>query len=64
MSLFKEGSIGPEVKAIQQALKDKGFDPDIIDGEFGPGTEAAAIAFQKSGGWLQTVLSVIRRLKR
>lgn len=50
MPLFKEGSSGPEVKQIQQALKDKGFDPGVIDGLFGPGTEAAVVALQKSEG--------------
>ena len=50
MALFKEGSTGEEVKRIQQALKDKGFDPGIIDGDFGPGTEAAVMAFQNSEG--------------
>ncbi|MBK8817400.1 MAG: peptidoglycan-binding protein [Methylococcaceae bacterium] len=48
MSLFKEGSSGESVKQIQQALKDKGFDPGLVDGDFGPATEAAVIAFQKS----------------
>jgi peptidoglycan L-alanyl-D-glutamate endopeptidase CwlK len=50
MPQFKEGSTGPEVKRLQQALKDQGFDPGSIDGDFGSGTEAAVIAFQKSEG--------------
>lgn len=50
MSIFKEGSSGPSVKSIQVALKNKGFNPGAIDGDFGPGTEAAVIAFQKSEG--------------
>lgn len=50
MSLVKEGSIGTYVKRIQKALKAKGFDPGVIDGEFGHGTEAAVISFQKSEG--------------
>ena len=50
MSLLKEGMSGTEVERLQEALKKKGFDPGIIDGNFGPGTEAAAIAFQKSEG--------------
>ena len=50
MSLFKEGASGADVKRIQEALKAKGFNPGAIDGEFGPGTEAAVIAFQKSEG--------------
>jgi len=48
MAVLKEGSSGPAVKALQRRLKDKGFDPGLIDGAFGPGTEAAVIAFQRS----------------
>lgn len=47
MILIK-GVKGERVKALQQALKDKGFDPGDIDGDFGSGTEAAVLAFQKS----------------
>jgi len=50
--ILVKGSTGSRVKEIQQALKDKGFDPGEIDGDFGPGTEAAVIAFQKSEGLL------------
>jgi putative chitinase len=50
MALFKEGSAGADVKRIQELLKEKGFDPGFIDGEFGHGTEAAVMAFQKSEG--------------
>ncbi|PPD20658.1 MAG: peptidoglycan-binding protein [Methylomonas sp.] len=50
MSLLKEGMSGTEVKRLQEALKREGFDPGIIDGDFGAGTEAAVIAFQKSAG--------------
>jgi putative chitinase len=39
---------GPEVTALQQALKAAGFSPGAIDGSFGPGTEAAVLAFQRS----------------
>lgn len=35
---------------IQNALKNKGFDPGAIDGKMGPGTAAALKAFQKSHG--------------
>jgi len=38
------------VSTLQQSLKEKGFDPGVVDGQFGPGTEAAVIAFQKSEG--------------
>lgn len=50
MAVLKEGSSGPEVEKLQQQLKAKGFDPGLIDGQFGPGTEAAVMAFQKSEG--------------
>lgn len=37
-------------KAIQEALKARGFDPGPIDGITGPKTEAAIIAFKRSVG--------------
>jgi peptidoglycan L-alanyl-D-glutamate endopeptidase CwlK len=49
---LKKGARGDRVKALQQMLKNKGFDPGAIDGDFGNGTEAAVIAFQKSEGLL------------
>jgi len=42
------GSTGSAVLALQQALQAAGFDPGTIDGNFGPGTQAALIAFQRS----------------
>jgi putative chitinase len=53
MPTLKQGSSGPDVKALQQKLKDLGFDPNGVDGNFGPGTTKAVIAFQQSKG-LQT----------
>src|SRR5262245_19361755 len=50
MKTLKEGSSGSEVRELQTRLKDSGFNPGDIDGRFGPGTEAALIGFQKSGG--------------
>src|SRR5215468_1634350 len=50
MANLKVGSSGPAVSRLQQSLKEKGFDPGVVDGQFGPGTEAAVIAFQKSEG--------------
>lgn len=38
------------VTRIQQALASKGFDPGLIDGEFGPNTRAAVLEFQQSQG--------------
>jgi putative chitinase len=46
--ILVRGSEGERVKALQQALKDRGFDPGEVDGDFGSGTEAAVLAFQKS----------------
>ena len=50
MSVLKQGSSGPDVTALQTRLKELGFDPNGVDGNFGPGTKAALIAFQKSKG--------------
>jgi putative chitinase len=43
-------SSGTDVTALQQALQAAGFSPGAIDGSFGPGTEAAVLAFQRSAG--------------
>src|SRR5207253_1312267 len=50
MPILKQGSSGSDVKSLQQKLKDLGFDPKGVDGNFGPGTKAAVTAFQKSKG--------------
>jgi len=50
MALLKRGSSGPEVLTLQTTLKQLGFDPNGVDGAFGPGCEAAVIAFQKAKG--------------
>ena len=50
MSTLQQGSSGPDVSALQQKLKDLGFDPNGVDGNFGPGTRTAVIAFQQSKG--------------
>jgi catechol 2,3-dioxygenase-like lactoylglutathione lyase family enzyme len=41
---------GPMVQQIQTNLKQKGFDPGVIDGNFGPHTQAAVTALQLSLG--------------
>lgn len=46
------GSSGAEVAALQDALAAHGFSPGVIDGRFGPGTEAAVLAFQHARGLL------------
>lgn len=50
MATLKRGSTGPEVTALQQRLLDLGFDPNGVDGTFGPGTESAVKAFQQANG--------------
>jgi peptidoglycan L-alanyl-D-glutamate endopeptidase CwlK len=52
MQILRKGSAGPEVAELQTELKTRGFSPGAIDGRFGPGTEAAIIAFQQSEGLL------------
>jgi peptidoglycan L-alanyl-D-glutamate endopeptidase CwlK len=48
MAVVKRGSQGPDVKKLQKKLLAQGFNPGQIDGSFGPGTEAAVMAFQRS----------------
>jgi peptidoglycan hydrolase-like protein with peptidoglycan-binding domain len=43
-----------QVKAAQQALKDKGQDPGPVDGVMGPKTQAALKAFQQAEGLTAT----------
>lgn len=47
-TFLREGSTGSEVTKLQNKLKEKGFLPGPIDGIFGPATEAAVIAFQRT----------------
>ncbi|WP_313388609.1 peptidoglycan-binding protein [Achromobacter aegrifaciens] len=39
---------GPQVLRLQKALSERGFSPGVNDGEFGQGTAAAVLAFQRS----------------
>jgi putative chitinase len=50
MPTLRQGSSGPDVTSLQQKLKDLGFDPNGVDGQFGAGTRDAVIAFQQSQG--------------
>jgi peptidoglycan L-alanyl-D-glutamate endopeptidase CwlK len=50
MPLLKKGSTGPDVLTLQTSLKQLGFDPNGVDGIYGPGTQTAVIAFQKAKG--------------
>lgn len=45
-----KGDTGEDVSKAQQALLDKGYDPNGIDGIFGNDTDAATRAFQKANG--------------
>jgi hyperosmotically inducible protein len=47
---MRTAAASAQVTAMQQALKDKGFDPGETDGVMGPKTEAALRAYQKSEG--------------
>jgi peptidoglycan hydrolase-like protein with peptidoglycan-binding domain len=47
---LQEGSVGPEVKQLQQRLQQQGFKPGTADGIFGASTKSAVIAFQESKG--------------
>jgi peptidoglycan hydrolase-like protein with peptidoglycan-binding domain len=48
--MFRQGSSGTEVEALQRALASKGIDPGPVDGIFGPKTEAAVRQFQQING--------------
>lgn len=50
MAALKSGSTGSQVAALQQQLRQRGFDPGQFDGNFGPSTETAVRAFQQSVG--------------
>ncbi len=52
MNVLREGAAGPDVSRLQSRLAELGFPPGTIDGSFGPGTEAALVAFQRSEGLL------------
>ncbi|HET7342999.1 MAG TPA: peptidoglycan-binding domain-containing protein [Methylomirabilota bacterium] len=44
------GGNAEQVRAVQQALKDKGHDPGDVDGKMGPKTQAALRDFQSKEG--------------
>jgi|SRR5215470_10103354 len=45
-----KGGSAEQVRAVQQALKDKGHDPGEVDGKMGPKTQAALRDFQSKEG--------------
>ncbi len=50
MAILMQGSSGPAVTALQNKLLQLGFNPNGVDGNFGPGTKDALVAFQESKG--------------
>ena len=46
--LLRQGDRGPAVRRFQTLLQIAGFNPGPIDGIFGPRTQAALLAFQRS----------------
>ena len=48
--LCKIGSRSEEVRAVQQALKEKGYYNYTVDGIFGTRTRSAVVSFQKDNG--------------
>ena len=50
MATLKRGASGSAVAGLQNKLKAAGFNVGVVDGKFGPSTQKAVIAFQKSKG--------------
>ena len=50
MTVLTKGSKGEQVKTLQRLLLALGYDPNGVDGSFGPGTDKAVRAFQKAKG--------------
>jgi peptidoglycan L-alanyl-D-glutamate endopeptidase CwlK len=48
MDALQLGSDGPQVVKLQKKLQKAGFNPGATDGDFGPATQAAVMAFQQS----------------
>ena len=63
MDILKLGSTGKDVERLQKRLQKLGFPPGNIDGDFGPGTQAALIAYQKSKDLLADGVAGPRTLK-
>ncbi|MFD9428114.1 MULTISPECIES: peptidoglycan-binding protein [unclassified Streptomyces] len=42
----QQGSTGAQVTAVQKLLKEQGYEPGAVDGNFGPATKSAVQAFQ------------------
>lgn len=63
MDTLKLTSSGKDVERLQKRLQKLGFSPGNIDGDFGPGTEAALIAYQRGKGLLADGVAGPRTLK-
>lgn len=50
VNLLKKGCYGPQVANMQRLLRDHGFDPGEIDGQFGNDTYNALMSFQTAAG--------------
>src|SRR5207302_304104 len=48
--ILREGSRGEDVLALQRELRDIGYDPVYLDGQYGPLTAKAVRAFQQDHG--------------
>lgn len=48
LPILRQGMSGPAVARVQETLKARGFYTSTVDGIFGPATEAAVMAFQRS----------------
>ncbi|WP_456279543.1 peptidoglycan-binding domain-containing protein [Bacillus sp. AK128] len=46
--ILRSGDEGAEVRQLQRALKQINFDPGVVDGIYGPNTEAAVRRFQSN----------------
>jgi hypothetical protein len=47
-STLKPGAQGAQVKLLQRALKRLGYSAGVVDGVYGPSTQAALVRFQKA----------------
>jgi peptidoglycan hydrolase-like protein with peptidoglycan-binding domain len=54
LSYAKDRVAAGQVRAAQEALKEKGFDPGPVDGVMGPKTRAAVREFQRKEGIAET----------
>lgn len=50
MGILSLNATGADVRALQDCLRERGFSPGASDGTFGPSTQSAVIAFQRSEG--------------